>query len=337
MSTTTNSLTTIPSSPAAPTPATPPAGQGEGAPTEPSAPAGTPEGVSGAGATPPESGTSTNDADAQHELARKFEALSRNERAARKRASELHAREQALTERENEITSLKSELEAALEDPVAYYIKKGKDPVEIAKRFAKPMSEEEKRLKAIEDKIEADKKAAEEAEKEWEKRTRAENKTKMMRRFVSEITPDECPNLTSLYDAHEVPPLLENMLKRPINPGDPHSPTLLKAFQDEHGRNPTNAELRRALEAEAESRATRLQKLQAPAGSQVPKEPVAATDQQPAPAPSPATPGPSSISNRHAASTSTGKKPLSFEEKRKQNREALKKQLEAEAGSGDQD
>jgi hypothetical protein len=335
MSTTTNSLTTIPSSPAAPAPATPPAGEGEGAPPEPSAPAGTPEGASGAGA-PPESGTSTDTTEAQHELARKFEALSRSERAARKRESSLHAREQAIGEQEKEIASLKSELEAALEDPVAYYINKGKDPVEIAKRFAKPMSAEEKRLKAIEDKIEADAKAAKEAEEEWKKRTAAENKTKMMRRFVSEITSDECPNLTSLYDAHEVPALLENMLKRPLNPGDPRSPSLLKAFQEEHGRNPTNAELRRALEADAESRATRLQKRQEPAGQQAPPTPAAETDQLPPPAP-PATSGPSSISNRHAASTSTGKKPLSFEEKRKQNRDALKKQLEAETGSGDQE
>lgn len=263
------------------------------------------------------------------ELSRRFESVAKREARARRLESEHQQKLATLSEKEKAMDAKIAELEAALEDPVDYYLRTGKkDPVEVAKRFARPMTEEEKRIKALEDKLAKEDEARTKREAEETKRSEAARKQQAMVSFVRTITPDECPHLTSLYEAHEVPPLVEKLLTRPADPSDPNGPTLLEHFEDTHGRKPTDKEIRECLEYDAEIRATRLMGRTRPRDAAT-SEDKAQSPPDPAPAASESNSGPSSISNQHAASSSSAKP-------RKKTREELRKELterlEAESG-----
>ena len=349
MSNATNVLTTIPASPAPAPEATPDAGKSAAEPAPPgSDPTVASSVASDAGATSTGGDTSIESkpdpTDQQLELAEKFDQASRQIAKARRFESKLKEREQSLEQREKAIAEKERDYASFEEDPIAWYMNKGKDPVEAAKRFARPMTEEEKRIKALEEAEAKRNRDAEEADKRWKEQQKQRQTTAAMRTFVSTITAEECPNLVALYDAGEVPELLTKMMARPVpDPTDEtgrERVTLLQAFKLRHGRGPTDAELRKALEHEAEGRATRILKRQ-PAAEETSQTSVV-DDQQPsaAPKPSPATQdtGPSSISNRHAATTSTSKKrPTSIEEKRKQGLGGLKAALEAQGADRGKD
>ena len=254
------------------------------------------------------------------ELAKRFESVAKRESRVRRLETDYQQKIASLSEKEKAMEAKIAELEAALEDPVDYYLRTGKkDPVEVAKRFARPMTEEEKRIKALEDKLAKEDEARTKREKEESERANAARKQQSMVAFVRTITPDECPHLTSLYEAHEVPSLVEKLLMRPADPSDPNGPTLLEHFEDTHGRKPTDKEIRECLEYDAEIRATRLM------GRTRPRDAATAADKpqspsDPAPAASDSNSGPSSISNQHAAPSTSAKT-------RKKTREELRKEL----------
>lgn len=318
----TQSLTTIEAPAAAPEPA---AGSTEAAPPaqgQPAAGSG-----AGEGATP-----KTSERDPNLELSRKFESAAQKESRARKAEREAQAKLEGLTAREKKLAEREAELEEALGDPVGHLLKIGKDPVEVAKRYAQPETPEEKRIRKLEER-EAEREEEDKRRKtEWETRQAEQAKQHAYREFVGAITAKECPNLTALYQAKEVPKLVDELLTRPSDPDDPDSPTMVQVFHARKGRNPTDKEVRECLEYEAELRANRiLERNRNPAGSD--GAPVATSPGGPAQDSSKNESGPNGISNRHAASTTTTpKRPLTLEEKRKAKRRELTAALEAEAG-----
>lgn len=300
-------LATIPTSEGAAPP------EAEAAANEAAPPVSTTADANG-GATPPAAAKNE-----QGELAKRFNAIAKKEANARRLEADLQAKLQAAEVRDKELTAKMAEYEEALSDPIKYYLAKGKDPVEAAKRFAKPETEEEKRIRRLEETL-AQRDAREEQEKkQLAQRVEGERRFKAMVDFVGTISTAECPNLTRLYDAPEIPKLVEDLLGRVVSQ---NGETLLQTFRAQHGRSPTDMEIRETLEEDARIRAIRITKAQA-------EEARAAALQSG----SEASPGPNGISNQHAAATSSGKaRPKTLEERRAQARRDLTAALEAEAG-----
>jgi hypothetical protein len=314
----TQTLSTIPETPA------PEAAPETNAGAPPAAPS---EAASGAGAKPAAP-------DRSLELARKFESVAQRESKARRLEREAQAKAQAIADREKKLAERERELDDALGDPVGHMLKIGKDPLEVAQRYAKPETAEEKRIRQLEERLakQDEEKAAQQTEREKRQeklRADAAEKHRMtvMREFVGAITEKECPNLTALYEAHQVPGLVDELLQRPMDPSDPESPSMIQAFVAQHRRNPTDKEIREALEHEAELRATKvLTRNRAAAASS-----GAQSGEAPTQDPAKTGRGPGGISNQHAAVTATGKKrPPTIEEKRKETRRQLTAALEAE-------
>ena len=279
----------------------------------------------------PASGTAPVARDKDLDLARKFETVAQHEGRARKAEREAQAKLAGLSDREKRLAEREAELEDALSDPVGYMLKTGKDPVEVAKRYAKPESEEEKRIRKLEERAAQQEEDANRRKTEWEKQQYEQAKFGAMKSFVGAITSKECPNLTLLYQAHEVPRLVEELLARPTDPDDDASPTMVQAFREAHGRAPTDKEIREGLEYEAELRATSI--LEAHRREQARRASVATSPGSTEQSSPKSESGPNGISNKHAAGASSpSKKPLSLEEKRKKARKDLTAALEAEAG-----
>jgi hypothetical protein len=313
-------LSTISAPEAAPAAATPPVPSDNPAP-----PGRESEGASAAAREEPKT---------DPEMGRRLGDIAKKEARARRIETELHERMSSFAEKEKAIEAKLAELDEALRDPVKYTLDKGEDPVRIAKRFAEPETDVEKEIRLLKDR--ETKREAAEAKRAADAQAAREEESRMgvVRTFVSEITEDNAPNLVALYPAHEVPSLVTELLNRPhIDPdtGEPSGETLLRAFQHVHGRSPTNAEIRDSLEAEAESRATKiLETHRRRNGTGTPNVQASGAGQlQP---PSKNGTGPSGISNTHASVTTSGKsrKP-SLEEKRKAAKRELTEALEAEA------
>ncbi len=283
------------------------------------APEGGPEAAPPAEASGVASTPAAEEPDRHLELARKFETVAKREARARKLEADYQAKLQAAEEREKAAAAREAEYRDALGDPIEHYIRNGGDPVEVAKRFGKPITEEEKRIQRLEEAYEKQTKAAEEERVKREEQQQAAQRDQALRSFVRKITPDEAPNLTSLYQANEVPAILESLLQREVGDG-----TMLSVFQDKYGRNPTDQEIIECLEYEAEERATRiLARHRSTSGQTTPDE---ASSQEVA------SPSPRGLSNQHAGVTNSARKrPLSKEEERRQAREELTKALEAES------
>lgn len=294
-------------------------------------------GANGSAPPGPDSGATSDGAapkpkpqrDPNLDLARKFESVAQKEGRVRKQEREWQEKHAGLSEREKKLAEREAELEEALSDPVGHMLRIGKDPVEVAKRYAQPETPEEKRIRKLEERDEE--RAAEDARRKdaWEKQQFEQAKNGAMRQFVGEITAKECPNLTALYEAHEVPKLVDALLKRPSDPADPKSLSMVEAFREEHGRNPSDKEIRECLEYEAEMRATRILERHRTAAN---ASSVATSPGGPTQTSSKNESGPNGISNKHAAPSSpTDRKPLSLAEKRKKGLKGLTAALEAEA------
>jgi hypothetical protein len=259
------------------------------------------------------------------EVARRFDAVTRSEAKLRKREVEFQQRAASFEAKEKAIAEKLIELESALEDPVAYYLKKGKDTVEMTKRIARPMSEEEKRIAKLEAAIEERNKRDEEAKKEQETAQQRAHRQAVERQFVSETDPEKYPYLTAIYKPQNVASEVTRLLTGPHDPTDPESPTVLQAFHARHGRSPSDEEIRQALEHQAEEHARELM-------SRIPKPKSAedATRSQVTPETPPATEGSPSLSNQHAAAISSGS---SRNKSRDASMKELKARLEAESAS----
>lgn len=294
------------------------------------------------GAAPPapkESGAASGvvekkpETDPNLEISRRLGEVSKKEAKARRAEQEHQERMASLSQKEKDIEAKLAELDGALSDPVKYMLDKGKDPVEVARRFSKPESEEEKRIRKLEERDAANTKAQEEAKEAAERARVDRERHEITRSFVSEINEENSPHLVALYAAGEVPGLVRELLNRPYidEQGRKTGESTLQAFQAEHGRDPTNAEIRESLEAEAQSRATKIiESHQRRNGGGAPSQ-ASETGQTQAPVKKTAS-GPSGISNTHASVTTSGKpKKLSLEEKRKAARKELTEALEAEA------
>lgn len=312
----TQSLTTIGEAPAAPE--APSENTSEAAPPAQGAPSG---GASGAAVKP--------GPDPHLELARKFETVAQKEGRARKAEREAQTKLQGLTEREKKVAEREAELEEALSDPVGYMLKQGTDPVKVAERYAKPETPEEKRIRKLEESEEKRLKEDADRKEAWEADQQKKAKEATFREFVGSITSKECPNLTALYKAKEVPALVMELLARPVDDQDPDSLSYHAAFREQHRRNPTDAEIRECLEYEAELRANNIIELHRAATAA--READATSPGSTAQTSSKNESGPNGISNQHAASSTTvAKKPPSLEEKRKKARKELTAALEAE-------
>ena len=314
----TQQLSTIPS------PDATPAG-----PAVAGAPAATP-GLEATGA-PAAPGAAPVDApDPNLEISRRLEGISKKEARARRAEQELHEQRATFAEDQKKMAAKLAELDDALGDPVKHLLKIGKDPVDIARRYATPETELEKEVRLIKEERATEKEANEQQAKEYEDRQRETNRMAVVRDFVKGINEKDHPNFVAMYpDPNEVPEMVSKLLNSRMDPRDSRSPTVLQHFKDTHdGRSPTDDEIRESLESEAETRATSLIKRhqarlasQAPGQSQVPAN---------------AENGPSGISNQHASVTTAGKKrPPTLEEKRRIARKELTEALEAEATDRD--
>lgn len=308
-------LSTIPSTPAIPTPAAITTEGGtttEGTSTDPvvETPATEP-----APAEPPKP-------DPDLEIAKKLDRVAKQEARARRAEAALQAREQRLTEKETSIDEKLAALDAALEDPIEYYLKKGKDPVDVAKRFARPVTEEEKRIAKLEAQYAKDAEERAKAAEDTKKQQTLAQRQREMRDFVGGITADEYPHLTSVYEAKQIPGLVTALVNRPHDPSDSESPTVLQVFRSTYDRDPTAKEIRDALEHEAELYAMSLMERLKPksAPSQV------------TPATPPANLESTSLSNQHAANSPSG---ISRTKSREERMKELKEQLEAEAATSE--
>ena len=269
--------------------------------------------------------------DHEMEIAKRFEAVSKKEARNRKFEAEYQTKMADISEKQKQLDEMIAKYQEALSDPIKHYLDTGGDPVQAARRFSQPETEEQREIRAIKEALKKRDETEAQQKKEWEEQTAKMEETRKMREFVGSIAPDEHPYLTSMYEAHEVPALVERLLKseQVVETEDDYGRpqkqkmTLLERFQMENGRGPSDAEIRYCLEYEAELRAKRIveahdKKLRA---SQAAQEQVSEQNV-----------GPSGISNQHAASTTSGKsKPQSLEEKRKQARKDLAAALEAEA------
>lgn len=257
-------------------------------------------------------------ADPDLEIARKLDLVAKREARARKQEATLQQKLSDLQAKESAIEKKMAELDSALEDPISYYLQKGKDPVEVAKRFAKPMSEEEKRLAAVEKRLAAEDEDRKKSTEREQKQRQEQQRHALMRQFVSEIDKNEYPHLTTVYEPHQIPGLVTRLLNEPQDPTDPESPSLLEAFRARYDRAPTNKEIRDALEHKAEIYASRVYESvsarRKPTSSQVtPATPTATPNGEES----------TSLSNQHAASSPSGPP-------RTKSREDVMKEIRAE-------
>ncbi len=293
---------------------------------------------SGSPATPDPNGTKPDaeappaaEPDRNLELSRKLEAAAKREARLRRMDTEWQTRMSDLDTRmakfEEERKAFEADRDAWNSDPSGFELAKGRDPVEVAKRIARPESEEARRIRKLEEQIKAKEETEQKAREEAETRAQSQAREQLMRKFVGETTPDECPHLTTLYRATDVPNLVKELLNRPADPDDPESPTMLQHFQETHNRVPTDAEIRECLEYEAELRAKEI------AEGLSRRRAVPDAQAQPASTQSSQSDsGPSGISNQHGAVTNSAKKPaLSLEERRRKAKADLTASLEAQA------
>lgn len=305
-------LSTIPSTPAA----TAPAKEAESEET-PAVAAETPEAAALEVPVEPTPAPEQEKPDPDLEIAQKLDIVARREARARRIEAQWQTRWSEFEKKEAELAKKLAEAEAALEDPVEYYLKKGKDPVEVVKRFARPVTEEEKRIAKLEERLAREDEERTKAKEEAQRQQEEAQRFQAMRSFVAEITPDEYPHLTTLYPPTEVPRLVSDLMSRPHDPSDPESPSVLQVFRATYNRAPTPKEIRDTLEHEAELRAMSL--LEAHSKRSAPSQ---ATPQTP-----PAIEESTSLSNHHAASSSSS---LTRTESREERMRKLKAELEAE-------
>lgn len=256
------------------------------------------------------------------DIARRFEAIKQADVRARRlklsvkeaeqRILDADRREAEVARREAAIQSVEDKLR---DSPLEWADERKVDPDILAKRYLKPLSPEEKRIRDLEIKYETRDREEREAKEKAASEATALSHKQEMHAFIRQIIPEECPHLTALYDAYDVPRLVE----RAINL---HG----AAFLEEYGRNPTNAELRGYLESEAKARALRLSPGQVAPGSE-PGNGV--SGQASIGSGPPASSGPHTLTNQHAAQAASAKSPRV--ETLEERRAKLVAQLEAEA------
>lgn len=312
----TTTLTTIPSTPATP----PPTETATETPTTEVAPETSAEATKVATPDIAPQAPEEPKEDPDLQIAQKLESVTRREAKARKLESQLQARIQSFDDKEKAIAAKMAEIESFFEDPIEWARKNGRDAMDIVKRATAPVSEEAKRLAKIEEEIKKDREDRQKRETEAQKQAREAEERRGWQSFVSGITSEECPHLTTLYEANEIPGLVMSLLNRPHDAADPESPSVREVFRAHYRRDPTPKEIRESLEHEAELRATSLLERLNPK-----KPPPQATPSTP-----PATPESPSLSNQHASSSSSAKVGTESVEDRMRK---LKEELEAEASA----
>jgi hypothetical protein len=322
---TTTVLSTIPSTPSAPSPGATEAAAdrgAEGSQAPSTEPASAVASVAPGKTEPVQEEKKSDEPDPDLVLAQKFESIAKREARARKAEAAVQERLTSLAEKEKKLEARLAEIDEFFADPAENLSKLGKDPVEVIKRFAKPQTEEEKRLARLEQREKEREEEAKKLREEAEKNEKQHANRQFWSQWVSEITEDEYPNLTGLYQPTQIPDLVLGLLNRPQDPSDDESPTVREFFKSRYGREPTRKEIRDALEAEAETRATSLierfkPKTQA-ASEQVTPSTPAATSESP------------SLSNQHASSSPSSR---SGAYDRAAEVKRLKEELEAETAS----
>ncbi len=196
------------------------------------------------------------DPDLEH--SRTLERIARKEAKARQAEIQLQSKIAAIEAREKELAAKQAELEEALKDPLAYATKRGEDPMDIALRLAKPKSEIETKIEALERRLQEKEKAETESRTKQEQAEAARREQAFWSDFVQGITPDAAPHLTALHPPGDIPKLVKGMLNRPADPSDKDSPTVLQVFRQKYRRDPTHDEIVEGLEQAAASRATDL-------------------------------------------------------------------------------
>jgi hypothetical protein len=241
---------------------------------------------------------------AELQAARARERVTRETEQAR--AALRSEREKFDQERESARAALR-DWEQAQADPVAFALSRVK-PEELGARIASAGSPEAQELRALRARLDAADEAKKKFEEQQKEREQEDVRRSAMVSFVSQITPDECPHLTDMYEAREVPALVERALRE-------HGP----AFRNQHGRNPTDAELRAFLEYDAKMRYEKRRKAQ-----QAPESVAASVNGKSGSAAS----APGTLTN-NLAGKSAGARPTGGQT-REERRKALIAQLEAE-------
>lgn len=261
------------------------------------------------------------------DVARRLERVAAKEAKFRRREVDLQAKEAEVTARMAEAAKKLAESEEALSDPVDFYLKAGKDPIAVAKKFGTPETALEKEVRLLKEKDAKRDAEAEATKKANETAQQTAARHAALRDFVSAITPTECPNLTALYEAPEVPALIDALLNSPSAAPGFERMTVLQAYRAQTGKNPTDKEIREILEYKASVRASSLRKQDAARAA------LASATQTPAP-PQATESGPRGISNQHAGSGSPSlRHGTSLEEHRRKAKADLVAALEAEAST----
>lgn len=248
------------------------------------------------------------------ELEKRFEEASKKEIALRGAAAKAKEKEEALTKREAELNALQEDLQSALEDPIEWAIKKGRDPQALLKKFL-PQSDEAKRLEKLEAELakrdESSKKEKEEAKvRETEANTRAQKQA-----FVGVVSEKTHPHFVALYPRPEDGlDARERVMK--ING---------ETWREQLGREPTHDEVANFLESEAKKVILKIKGIAVPGLDTKAQAEVGSGNGK---KDSPAVESPGTLTNSSASQTVSAKMPV--EKTRKQIKAELVARLEAE-------
>lgn len=289
-------LQTIPSAPAAPEGGAEPSAETPAAKTESQEATVANEVAKTAPAEVPKA-PEDDSVDHDLELSRKFDAAAKKEARFRKQEAELKSKEAQLSKREQE---LEESLRLLEEDPVEYWLRKGKDPTDLVRKAATPLSEEAKRIRRLEERLEKEEQERKTREEREAEAKAEQTRSAAMNRFIAETDPEKYPHFTAVYTPADLPAVVSKLLNRLADPSEPDGPTLIEAFKARYNRAPSDDEIRQSLEYEAELHAKTIVerfKPRAESPQATPPETSAqVTDTATAP----------SLSNRHAANITTG-------------------------------
>lgn len=267
-------------------------------------------GAAGGELASPESVTEEPKVDPNLELSRKFDKAARMEAKARKFEAEI---QQTRTQVQADAKRFADMIKQFEEDPIAWMQANKKDPVEFVKRITAPVSEEQRRLNALEERLAAEEKAKTEREEQQAQEARKQQQSQVFKNFVERTDPEKYPHMTARWEPSELHGAIGSLLNSPHDASDPRSPTTLEVFRSKYGRAPNDEEIREALEAQAETYATNLI--------------AKVSARKPPPLAVQTGPSATGLSSQHAAQSSGGS---TRTKSREETMRALREQAEAE-------
>lgn len=192
-----------------------------------------------------------------------FAALKERETKQRRAEMKFRAEQEAFSKRQAEVEARAKEAEKRLEeaqakladfqllkdDPLAWAEKYDADPSQLVEKFVTPVSKEERRIRALEQRIEELVNGHKKASEEEQRSKTTQTYTSEVHSFIGGLEPSQFPHVFSYYEGpEEVRAGMEAVYKSEA-----------AAFREEYGREPTDLELVATLESLAKARITKAQ------------------------------------------------------------------------------